>query len=72
MGFSGEEYWSGLPLPSPPDLPDPGIKLVLPDVLHCRCVSLLSVFHLPLLPAPRDLGILSMTGLSENVTYTVP
>ena len=42
------------------------------DVLHCRCLSLLSVFHLPLLPAPRDLGILSMTGLSENVTYTVP
>ena len=26
MGFSGQEYWSGLPLPSPGDLPDPGIK----------------------------------------------
>ena len=26
MGFSRQEYWSGLPLPSPGDLPDPGIK----------------------------------------------
>ena len=28
MGFSKREYWSGLPCPSPGDLPDPGIKLV--------------------------------------------
>ena len=26
MGFSRHEYWSGLPFPSPGDLPDPGIK----------------------------------------------
>ena len=26
MGFSRREYWSGLPFPSPGDLPDPGIK----------------------------------------------
>ena len=26
MGFSKEEYWSGLPFPSPWDLPNPGIK----------------------------------------------
>ena len=26
MGFSREEYWSGLPFPSPGDLPKPGIK----------------------------------------------
>ena len=26
MGFSREEYWSGLPCPSPGDLPDPRIK----------------------------------------------
>ena len=30
MGFSRQEYWSGLPFPSPGDLPDPGIKLSLP------------------------------------------
>ena len=28
MGFSRQEYWSGLPCPSPGDLPDPGIKPV--------------------------------------------
>ena len=26
MGFSRQEYWSGLPFPSPEDLSDPGIK----------------------------------------------
>ena len=26
MGFSRQEYWSGLPLPSPGDLPNPRIK----------------------------------------------
>ena len=26
MGFSGQEYWSGLPCPSPGDLPNPGIE----------------------------------------------
>ena len=26
MGFSRQEYWSGLPFPSAGDLPDPGIE----------------------------------------------
>ena len=26
MGFSRQEYWRGLPFPSPGELPDPGIK----------------------------------------------
>ena len=26
MGFSRQEYWSGLPFPSPGDVPDPGIE----------------------------------------------
>ena len=26
MGFSRQECWSGLPFPSPGDLPDPGIE----------------------------------------------
>ena len=33
MGFSRQEYWSGLPFPSPRDLPDPGMN---PGLLHCR------------------------------------
>ena len=30
MKFSRQEYWRGLPFPSPGDLPDPGIKLGSP------------------------------------------
>ena len=30
MGFSRQECWSGLPFPSPEDLPDPGIKPASP------------------------------------------
>ena len=30
MGFSRQEYWSGLPFPPPGDLPDPGIKPTSP------------------------------------------
>ena len=26
MGFSRQEYWNGLPFPSPGDLPNPGIE----------------------------------------------
>ena len=26
MGFSRQEYWSGLPCPPPGDLPNPGLK----------------------------------------------
>ena len=33
MGFSRQEYWSGLPFPSPGDLPDPGVE---PGSPHCR------------------------------------
>ena len=32
MGFSRQEYWSGLPFPSPGDLPDSGIKPGSPAV----------------------------------------
>ena len=30
MGFSRQEYWDGLPCPSPGDFPDPGIKPASP------------------------------------------
>ena len=31
MGFSRQEYWSGLPFASPGDLPDPGIEPGSPE-----------------------------------------
>ena len=39
LEFSRQEYWSGLPFPSPGDLPDPGIK---PGSLALQADSLLS------------------------------
>ena len=30
MGFPRQEYWSGLPFPSPGDLPDPGTEPEFP------------------------------------------
>ena len=30
MGFSRQEYWSGLPFPTSGDLPDPGIEPTSP------------------------------------------
>ena len=32
MGFSRQEYWSGLPFPSPGDLPKPGIEPMSPTL----------------------------------------
>ena len=32
MGFSRQEHWSGLPFPSPGDLPNPGIELRSPTL----------------------------------------
>ena len=31
MGFSRQEYWSGLPFPSPEDLPNPGTEPGVPQ-----------------------------------------
>ena len=39
MGFSRQEYWSGLPCPPPGDLPDPGIK---PESPALQAYSLLT------------------------------
>ena len=41
MGFSGQEYWSGLPCPPPGDLPDPGIEPVSPVASSLQADSLM-------------------------------
>ena len=42
MGFSRQEYWSGLPFPPPGDLSDPGIELVsLVSLVFTRCICVL-------------------------------
>ena len=39
MEFSRQEYWSGLPFPSPGDLPDPGLKPMFPTLLADSLLS---------------------------------
>ena len=51
-GFSRQEYCSGLPLPSPEDLPDPGIEPVSPT---SQADSLL--FELQVRPMDNLIGI---------------
>ena len=47
MGFSRQEYWSGLPFPSPGDLPDPGIEPRFPALEADALTSILSPGDLP-------------------------
>ena len=51
MGFSRQEYWSGLPFTSPEDLPDPGIKTGSPPF---QADSLPTELHLILAKRPRS------------------
>ena len=50
MGFSWQEYWSGLPFPPAGDLPDPGIELTSNShLLHWQADSIpLSHLGIPL------------------------
>ena len=48
MGFSRQEYWSGLPFPSPGDLSNQGIELGL---LHCRQI----LYQLSYEGSPQDI-----------------
>ena len=41
-GLSRQEYWSGLPCPSPGDLPNPGIK---PRISYVSCVERQVLYH---------------------------
>ena len=43
MGFSRQEFWSGLPCHPPGDLPDPGIEPLSPVALASQADSLLLV-----------------------------
>ena len=63
MGFSRQEYWSGLLCLPPGDLPDPGIEpvpLMYPALEHRDSVSLWSKGQIYLLPIRKGFGALSL------------
>ena len=71
MEFSRQEYWSGLPCPSPGDLPNPGIETRSPAL---RADSLL--FEPPGKPKNTGVGSLSLLqgvfptqGLNQSVLH---
>ena len=66
MGFSRQEYWRGLPFPSPGDLPDPGIELRSPAL---QADALLSEPPGKHLPPRRDFSIYKTT---KRYCYVYP
>ena len=63
MGFSGQGYWSGLPLPSPWDFPDPGIERRSPT---------LQADALPSEPLgkPQKWGLLAKGGILSDTLFS--
>ena len=70
MGFSRQEYWSGLPFPSAEDLTDPGSNLCLS---HCR-QTLYCLSHQGSLVdrVPKELWMEAHNTVQEAVTKTIP
>ena len=76
MGFSRQEYWSGLPFPSPGDLPDPGIEPGSPtlaaDALTSEPPGKLKYIHifLPIIQNEQKYFSLETTNqVSQNCYY---
>ena len=73
MGFSRQEYWSGLSFPSPGDLPDPGIEPGSPafqaDALTCEPPgkSVLTVTVVLCFPECHTVGIIQYISFSDKV-----
>ena len=69
IGFSRQEYWSGLPCPSPGDLPDPGIEpmTLRPPALAGRYFTTSATWE-----AQRTCILYSKCSLlhQEHVTYS--
>ena len=79
MGFSRQEYWSGLPFPPPGDLPDPGITASACVhmhplcLLHCRWIlSCWAVGEAPLSPLPPVTSTAGQGWLPSNYSCHLP
>ena len=70
MVFSRQEYWGGLPFPSPGDLPNPGIKLRSPTLQAdvSRSELLGNMIFVDNSPKVNNLNVYQLG--TQNVVYT--
>ena len=72
MGSSRQEYWSGLPFPSPEDLPYPGIKPGSPTLQADSLLTKLPgksstvTLHKPCLESPGEQGFKSRSATGNR------
>ena len=78
MGFSRQEYWSGLPFPSPGDLSDPGIEprspaLQLdsepPEMIQIKLCYILRLHRTEIINAINRAFLLSVSVQNYLVNY---
>ena len=62
MEFSRQEYWSGLPFPTPGDLPEPGIKTA-----SLASPALTGRFFTTMPPGKPKLTVLQFGGFWERI-----
>ena len=70
MGFPRQEYWSGLPFPSPGDVPDPGIKPESPALADDSL--LLSHQESLTVPIPGEIGRENRSGSACTSVVSIP
>ena len=64
VGFPRQEYWSGLPFPSPGDLPNPGN----PRLLHWQAGFFFLFFFLPLSHWGNSAGLLGVSQIFQTLS----
>ena len=70
MGFSRQEYWSGLPFPSPGDLPDLGLLHCKQILYHlCHPISPPHCVDLPTNPGAGKMGLTPPPAPPPNVQH---